>query len=182
MNSASRLLIAIALGAAFGIASSASNHTMQSPITFLLNAGWAWAAVPVWAGAMQNTKPQAAMVGPVTGATAVFGYYLSDSALGGTPFEAYWYEVVYWLVGYAIVGSAFALIGFAVRSKSLAGLLAGVFVPVGAFIEMILLPRWPVVDVGPGLHIAQAIVWVAASLAVVGFTRRYLKARQASGD
>lgn len=177
-----RLLVAIALGGVFGVASSASNHLAQSPITFLLNAGWAWAAVPVWAGALQRTKLRAALVGPLAGAVAVFGYYLSDSAFGGTPFEAYWYDVTIWLVGYAVVGSVFALTGFAARSDRLAGLLARSFVPTAAFIEMIVLPRWPVVDAGPGLHIAQAIVWVAALLAVVGFTLRYLTARRASAS
>jgi hypothetical protein len=153
---------------------------MQSPITFLLNAGWAWAAVPVWAGALQRTRVHAASVGPCAGAVAVFGYYLSDSVLGGTPFEAYWYEIIFRLVGFAIVGSAFALIGFAARSNTVAGLLARSFVPVGAFIEMIFVPRWPVVDAGPDLHVAQAIVWVAAPLAIVSFILRYLIVRRAS--
>jgi hypothetical protein len=151
---------------------------LQSPMTFLLNAGWAWAAVPVFAGALQQSKLLAALAGPFAGAAAVFGYYLSDSALGGTPFTAYVYEVTFWLVGYVVVGSAFALIGFAARSNTLAGLFAKSFVPTGAFIEMIFLPRWPVVDPGPDLHIAQAIVWVAAVLAVVGFTLWYLTARR----
>jgi len=177
-------LVVIVLGAMFGVAASMSNYVLQSPITFILNSGWAWAAVPVWAGALQGTRPGAVCAGPLAGAAAVFGYYLSDSALGGTPFEEYWFDVSAWLIGYAVVGSVFALIGFTARSGRLAGLLARLFVPTGAVVEMIFLPRWPVVDAGPDLHMAQVIVWIAAAVVIVGSGVRYLRSlgTQSSGD
>lgn len=167
MNRAARVVTAIAVGVALGAAASISNR-FESPATFLLNAGWAWAALPVAVGWIVGFVKLAVFAAPLAGFSAVLAYYLSDSILGGTPLSFYATDIVVWLIAFAVIGSAMGFVGVRARRPGLVGSLAALIVPLGASIEMIWLPRWPAfAERSWSLGAAQVIVWVGSAVVFI---------------
>jgi hypothetical protein len=193
--------IAIVLGAGFGAATSLVNAVSLrsadlesgtatvsgwSPleiVTVLLDSGWAWAG---WAVAMgwlvTRSRPAAfapaATAGALTLLAATAAYSLMDTILRDEPLSS-WYlseSPVWWVAGIAL-GAPLGAVGACVERPGVIGLLAGLTVPVGAAVQMIVLP--------PGRNeviaaIGQTIVWVAAAVGIGFLAIRFLNASRSA--
>ncbi|MET7971448.1 hypothetical protein [Micromonospora sp. NPDC005305] len=183
MGSLRWLLASLGLGAAFGTVTSASNDVSSPYGTFgsqtaqtgwadvakvaslLLDAGWAWAALAVAAGWLVGARFRGAVAGVVALAAAVTAYYGLDFILRGEPFALYQAEMLWWWVASLVLGSALGTVGAAVRCPGVIGLIAGLAVPMGAALQMVILP--PGLDgytENPEAVWVRLIVWVGAAL------------------
>ncbi|WP_448615684.1 hypothetical protein [Modestobacter sp. URMC 112] len=176
-----RLLRCLLLGLAFGAATSSSNaasspygpvgsiladSSAQSGVqvaSLLLDAGWSWAALAVLSGWIGATRARGAMAAVISLTAATVAYYLTDALVRQEPFTGYWSEMgVWWLAG-LVLGTPLGVVGAITRCPGTSGLLAGLVVPVGAAVQMAVLP----VGLGGALVPAEAvwarwIVWIAA--------------------
>ncbi|MFD2090662.1 hypothetical protein [Blastococcus deserti] len=97
-------------------------------------------------------------------------YYATDAVVRQEPFALYWPEMrVWWLVA-LVLGSVLGPAGAGIRRSGVVGLVAGL---VGAAVEMIWLPRWPV-DPDAALEPVRWAVWAAAAVAAGLVLRRFL--------
>lgn len=150
---------ALALGAGFGIATSLSNalasqytvhgsqmggHLMAGAAevtSLVLGAGWAWAALAVLAGYWLGRTPAlAGVVGSVVLIAATVAYYASDHVVRAEPFALYQSELLFWSLGSVVCGALLGAVGAGIRRRGVVGLLATLTVPVGAVVQMWLLP------------------------------------------
>jgi hypothetical protein len=158
----------LALGAVVGVLSSLANAA-SSPVgvaaSLVLNAGWAWAAVPVAAGWCAGTWRAGAVAGVLALAVTTTAYYVTDSFLRHEPIGMYRHEMRYWWLAGVGFGSLLGGVGGLVRRPGVLGLLAGLTVPVGAAVEMAWLPRWDATSMPPTLDAVRVVVWAAAALA-----------------
>lgn len=162
------------LGVGFGAATSLVN-AVSSPraawqsiarfVSFLLDAGWAWAALAVAAGWIVGTRVGGAVGGVISLAAATTVYYAVDALLRQEPFIGYLSEMWIWWLASLLLGSALGTIGASIKRPGVVGLLAGLTVPVAAAVQMVVLP--PGLD-GAILHPeavwARWIVWTTAAL------------------
>lgn len=176
MHAWGKVTVAVVIGAFFGMLSSASNQ-VETPLAFILNAGWAWAGAMVLAGWIATTPPLGAATGVLAGMAAVLAYYGADSVLRGEPFTDYRSEITYWAIAIVVMGPGLGAIGAALRGRGLTALLAGLVIPIGAAVEMIWLPRWPDGDPSLNLTIARVAVWAMAAICGAVSVRRYLRGR-----
>ncbi|WP_049821353.1 DUF6518 family protein [Kineococcus radiotolerans] len=180
MRKVPRLLSCLLAGAAFGVLDSLVNHGsfVADPATitagqqvarfssYLLNAGWAWAALPVLAGWWATTRLMGAVAGWVSVSAAVVAYYVSDSLVRDEPFSYYTAEMVLWLAACLLLCAPLGLSGAWSRRRDRWGLVAGLVVPLGAAVQMAVLP--PGLDgviVYPQAVWARWTVWVVAAAA-----------------
>lgn len=153
------ILIALASGA-FGAAASASN-TYASPLTFVLNAEWAWGSLLFLAGRAARHWYYNA---PIAGIAAIAAYYAADSVLRSESFAGYIPELRYWIVVSVVLGIALGACGQLSRRRTALGLIAGLLPSVGAIVEMIFIPRWAIAS-DANLDIARVVVATVAPLA-----------------
>ncbi|WP_053175100.1 hypothetical protein [Nonomuraea sp. SBT364] len=180
--------IAVLLGAAFGAATSLVNAVSHhfadldsraatvsgvSPleiVTVLLDSGWAWAGWAVAVGWLvtrtTGSLPSALTGGALTLLAATAAYSVMDTVVRGEP-PATWYlsESVVWWVAAVVLGAPLGAIGACVGRSGVIGLLARLTVPVGASVQMAVLP--------PGRNeviatVGQVLVWTVAA-ACIGF-------------
>ncbi|PPK93510.1 hypothetical protein CLV92_110138 [Kineococcus xinjiangensis] len=153
------------------MAASAAER-VETPLTHVLNAGWAWAGLMVLAGWIARAHLPAVAAAILSAVAAVLAFYAAEAVLLDRPFTSSAGEVEHWLVAIAVTGPGLGLVGALTRSPTLLGLLAGAVVPVGALVELALLPRW--VPAGGGTHAQVAAVAACAaavlSLGVLGWT------------
>ncbi|MFI0421152.1 hypothetical protein [Spongiactinospora sp. 9N601] len=184
------LVGALALGAAFGAATSIVNgisislHDFESRdysmtgwsgpeiVSLMFDSGWAWAGVAVAAGWLLTRRSglgrtaeavHAAIAGPLTLVAATAAYGLTDAVRSGDFYRWYEFGGSYWFVLGVLLGPVLGLAGTFIRRPGVAGLLARLIVPVGAAVQMAVLP--------PGRNdvvrgIGQAVVWTLAALAI----------------
>ena len=178
MSSPQRWL-ALALGAgAFGVVDSfanASGGLGQGPLvrslarlaSYLLNAGWAWAALavaagwliarsarpvpgggsPGWSGSVarpggapaREVLGAGALAGCLAAACAVLAYYVSDCVLRAEPFGWYVQDLLVWLPAAVLLCAPLGALGALARRAGLLGLLARLVVPAGAALQMLVL-------------------------------------------
>jgi hypothetical protein len=180
------LLSCAALGALFGGATSVINdaaspygvigaqlaRTVWSWLaefaSLVLDSGWAWAALGVAAGWLAGRWALAAVAGVVAQAAASVLYYLADSGFQAAPYS--WGELRFWLVASVLLGAPLGAVGAAARQLGLVGLLAGLVVPVGAALQMVVLP--PRAE-SPAAAATEVAVWVAAVLTAVALVLRW---------
>jgi hypothetical protein len=120
------------------------------------------------------------VAGVVALAAAVTAYYGLDSVLRGEPFAWYQAEMLRWWVASLVIGLALGTVGAMVRRPGVVGLVAGLTVPVGAALQMVVLP--PGLDGytdNPEAVWARLIVWVAAALSGAVATARFFLAKRA---
>ncbi|WP_229397778.1 hypothetical protein [Micromonospora okii] len=137
--------------------------------SLVLDAGWAWAATAVLVGWLvsRHPRPAARMLrGAVGGClallTATTAYYGVDAIFDGS---AWWYEAVrYWLVGSVLLGPALGMVGALIRHPGPAGTIAALVAPVGAALQMAVLPPPPESLMAQPVRLT---VWVAAASAAV---------------
>ncbi|PRY12542.1 hypothetical protein CLV37_110102 [Kineococcus rhizosphaerae] len=188
MRGTPRSLSCLLAGAAFGAFDSVVNRvsSVTDPaaittaqqvarfLSYLLDAGWAWAALAVLAGWWARTWLLGAAAGWVSVSGAVLAYYLTDAQVRGESFSSYVGEVLLWLAACVLLCAPLGLVGACARRRDARGLVAGLVVPVGAAVQMVVLaPGLEGAIVYPQAVWARWTVWVAAAVGVVLLLRRW---------
>lgn len=184
------LAAALVAGAGFGAATSVANAvshefadlestaytnggwSFPEIISVLMDSGWAWAGLAVFAGWLatraDHARPSASAQGAAAGAlallTAVAAYAFADTVRDGGPLSSFYLNEspVWWVAG-VLFGVPLGAVGACTHRPGVLGVLARLTVPVGAAAQMVLLP--------PGRNavitaIGQAIVGVAAAAGI----------------
>ncbi|MEU1417903.1 hypothetical protein [Streptomyces sp. NPDC005731] len=144
-------------------------------VSLLLDAGWSWAALAVVVGWAVATPARGALGGAAALTAATVSYYVMDAYVwdAGT-------DMVVWLVVGVPLGLVLGAVGALVRRPGLTGLFAALVVPVGAAVQMVVIPP------GEGLidarlaTTAAGIVWAAAALSAAWALGRFWRWRRAA--
>lgn len=133
----------------------------------ILDAGWAWAAAAVLAGWLALGVARGAVAGGLSLVCATAAYYGTDLLFdGGT----WWGWVTgFWLIGSVLLGPLLGLAGALIRRG---GAVAAMVVPVGAALQMVLLPPPSESRMAEPV---QWTVWIAAAIAIGLIIRRLQK-------
>ncbi|WP_425460199.1 hypothetical protein [Herbidospora galbida] len=198
------LVVALTVGAGFGALTSLANAlsgdfadlesreyttsgwSVPEIVSVVLDSGWAWAGLAIAVGWLltrgtsggRASLVRGAVVGPVALVTAVAAYALVDTARSGAPLSDWIHSEPYvWWIAAVVFGVPLGVVGACAHLPGVVGLLAGLTLPVGAAVQMVLLP--------PGRNevvrdIGQAVVWTAAALFAVFVVIRV--ARRESAD
>ncbi|MFH9195737.1 hypothetical protein [Streptomyces globisporus] len=86
-------------------------------------------------------------------------YYVTDVFVSGAGTD-----MVTWLMVGSPFGLVLGVVGAAIRQPGLVGLLAALTVPVGAAVQMVVMPPRPHLTLSPAIILAEVIVWAAAVL------------------
>jgi hypothetical protein len=137
--------------------------------SLILDAGWAWAATAVLVGRLVSRpgRPvpdllRSALAGGLALVCATAAYYAVDLLFDG---DVWWSGTTrYWLIGSVLLGPPLGAAGALTRSPGPAGIVAALVVPVGAALQMVILP--PPAESRMAVPV-QVVVWFAAALAVV---------------
>ncbi|MFD7491164.1 hypothetical protein ACFV8T_01880 [Streptomyces sp. NPDC059832] len=183
----------LAVGVGFGAATSLVN-ALSSPyaelgmpltgtvwakaakvLSLLVDAGWSWAALAVAMGWLAGTWVRGALVGALALVAATVAYYVTDAFVSGADMD-----MVSWLVVGVPFGLVLGVVGAAIRQPGLVGLLAALTVPVGAAVQMVVLPPRPHLTLTPAIVLAEVIVWTAAVLGAGWAVCRFWAERQAA--
>jgi len=151
------LLIAVVFGAANGVGVFAG----------IPNAGWAWAALPVVTGALVRRPTPGALAGGAGTVVALAAFSVANAAVRGVPVAEPVRGDLLWWAASVTVCPVLGVLGSRVGRTDLTGLAALLVVPLGAALEMLVLP--PPVGQGP--------VFVAALLGVVVAVRWFVLRR-----
>ncbi|MFH8471477.1 hypothetical protein [Streptomyces sp. NPDC018000] len=185
------MLVGLAAGVGFGAATSLVN-ALSSPyaelgepltgtvwasaakvLSLLLDAGWAWAALAVAVGWLAGERVRGALVGALALFAATGAYYVTDAFVAGAETDM----VRWWAAGLPL-GLILGAVGAAIRQPGVTGLLAALTVPVGAAVQMVVLPPRPHLTVTPTMVLAEVMVWTAAVLGAGWAVHRYWAARR----
>ena len=198
MRLASGVATSVAVGLAFGAATSLVNqvpgllgevgqaHTEDSAVTWtaifvslILDSGWAWAALGFALGWIAVSPLVGALMGVVGLSAATVAYYSVDLLFD---IDAYWSAVGFWLVRAVVLGLPLGVAGALARRPGVVGLLAALTVPVGAALNMVVLPvRNGLPGESSAAGWAELTVWVAASGgAALVLVRFWLRSRPRS--
>ncbi|MCT9929779.1 hypothetical protein N5079_06040 [Planotetraspora sp. A-T 1434] len=193
---------ALAVGAGFGAATSLVNalsHTyadlesrayttsgwsIAEIMSVLLDSGWAWAGLAVAVGWLvthaKESRPTAlARGGAAAGALALLAataaYSIVDTIHSGAQFPWYESEPPVWWVASVVFGAPLGAVGACAKRPGAIGLLARLTVPVGAAVQMVVLPpgRNEVVET-----IGKTIVWAVAAASIGFVVVRFLLERR----
>lgn len=161
-----RLLAPLALATGFGVVNAVLVHLHAHPVaefgSHVLNAGWAWAGLAVAAGALLGSPRLGAVAGGLAAGTALAAYYVTDAALRDVSLATSAAGDAIWGAATVLVCPLLGFVGTRLRRPGTPGLLAGLVVPVGAAVEMLLLPP------GPPSPAVTWTRWVVGVLAVAG--------------
>lgn len=179
-----RLLVAVLLGAAYGAVTSllndlsseygdlgstlagTSGQSLLKVLSTMAGAGWAWAALAVAVGWYTGTRRWGAAAGGLALAVAATAYYSLDNLLRSEPILNT--DIWIWAAAGLLLGPPLGAVGATIGRPAISGLLAGLTVPVGAAVQMAVLPQGlsgPQVD--SEAIWARWIVWVAAAAAAL---------------
>ncbi|OUC97058.1 hypothetical protein [Streptosporangium minutum] len=197
------LLGVLAAGAVFGAATSLANAvarlsvdlesqeattsgwSIMEIVSVLLDSGWAWAGLAVLAGLLATRAEQSdlrartlargAVAGVLTLLAATAVYYAVDTIVHDVPLSSYGYETLYWWAATVLLGPILGAIGACARQPGAIGVLAQVTVPVGAAVQMFVMP--------PGRNevittIGQWVVWTMATVTIGMVAVRFLGVRR----
>ncbi|NKX54492.1 hypothetical protein [Arthrobacter mobilis] len=181
-----KITAGLAVGAGVGVAASVANAAaapsgllagmvaeagrpllqVASAAAVVADAGWVWAGAAVAAGWLVGTRAAGAAAGVLALVAATAAYYGMDSLLYRVPLGALWRELRLGWAPMVFFGVVLGTVGSRIGRPGLAGLLAGLMVPVGAAVEAALLPRYPDgSDAGAALEWVRLLIWAAAGLA-----------------
>ncbi|MFF3733969.1 hypothetical protein ACFYXM_27600 [Streptomyces sp. NPDC002476] len=185
---------ALAAGVGFGAATSLIN-ALSSPyaelgaplvgtvwadaakvLSLLVDAGWSWAALAVAMGWLAGTPVRGALAGALALFAATGAYYVTDAYAAGAETE-----MVRWWVAGLPLGLILGAVGAAIRRPGLIGLLAALTVPVGAAVQMVVLPPGPHLTSTPATLLAEVVVWTGAALGAGWAVHRFRTTRRAAG-
>jgi Family of unknown function (DUF6518) len=190
------------LGSAFGAATSLVNnvptmlgevgqaHSDDSVATWIaiflsliLDSGWAWAALGFALGWLTGPPVRlvhAVLIGAVAGAAglslATASYFATDLLFG---ISDTWPTVSYWLIRAVILGPPLGAAGTLARRSDVVGFFAGLTIPVGAAMSMLLFPlRTGRPGESSAAAYAEASVWAAAAVGAAAVTLRFVRAQR----
>ncbi|MFF8913539.1 hypothetical protein ACF08M_09500 [Streptomyces sp. NPDC015032] len=149
-------------------------------LSLLMDAGWAWAALPVALGRLAGTRVRGASVGALALIAATGAYYVTDAFAQDEPLALYTTEMVRWWAASVLFGPVLGVVGTAIGRPGLIGLLAASTVPVGAAVQMAVLPSRPHLASTPASVVAEVIVWTAAALGIGWAVHRFWTVRRAA--
>ncbi|RFU86899.1 hypothetical protein DY218_09655 [Streptomyces triticagri] len=147
-------------------------------LSLLLDAGWAWAALAVAMGFLAGAVGRGALSGATALIAATSAYYTVDVLGWGAGTDA-----VDWLVAGVPLGLLLGMVGAAARRPGVVGLVAALTVPVGAAVQMLLLPPRPYPRVTATVVVAEVAVWAGCALGAGWAVHRFWagRARYAGG-
>ncbi|WP_198653120.1 hypothetical protein [Actinocorallia populi] len=146
----------------------------------MMDSGWAWAGLAVAAGWLVTRAENGAPLAPARGAAAgvlsllaaVAAYAFGETIAGGGALTSFVgnEQLVWWVAG-LLFGAPLGAVGACAHRAGVIGLLARLTVPVGAAVQMALIP--------PGRNevitaIGQWVVGVAAAAGIVFVVVRFL--------
>ncbi|MFF3129887.1 hypothetical protein ACFVRD_48870 [Streptomyces sp. NPDC057908] len=144
-------------------------------LSLLMDAGWSWAALAVAMGWLAGTWVRGALVGALALVAATVAYYVTDVFVSGAGTD-----MVTWLMVGLPFGLVLGVVGAAIRQPGLVGLLAALTVPVGAAVQMVVMPPRPHLTLTPAIILAEVIVWTAAVLGAGWAVYRFWAERRAA--
>ncbi|MBB4913358.1 hypothetical protein [Streptosporangium saharense] len=188
------LVFGVGFGAVTSLVNAVSHHYADleseaatisgaSPIeivSVMIDSGWAWAGAAVAVGWLvtRTNRSSALARGAVAGvvallaATAAYGFV--DTFQSGGPYMP---EHPVWWVASVVFGAPLGAAGACAVRPGVVGLLARLVVPVGAAVQMVVLP--------PGRNerivvIGQTVVWALAAICVGFVVIRFLGGRRSA--
>lgn len=160
-----------------------SGWSIAEIISLLLDSGWAWAGFAVAVGWLVTRDTDGRLAGPALGAiaappallAATAAYSIGESIADGGQSPWFDAEVLAWGIAGIVLGAPLGAIGACVRRSGVIGLLARLTVPVGAAVQMVVLPpgRNEVVQA-----IGKTIVWTAAAVSIAIIVAHFLFAER----
>jgi hypothetical protein len=191
-----RLLAATLMGAGYGATASALNdlssaygdlggalagtpvQSMLRVLSTMTGAGWAWAALAVGVGWYLGTRRWGAAAGALALTAATTTYYALDNLLRAEPILGS--DIWIWCAAGLLLGPPLGAVGACARRPGLLGLLAALTVPVGAAVQMVVLPQGvDSVQVAAEVVWARWIVWLISAVASTWIITRYRRAKPA---
>jgi hypothetical protein len=136
--------------------------------SLILDSGWAWAATAVAAGWLVTggLRPAAGVLrGALAGCIALVAatvLFYGVNLMVQADFQ--WAAVRYWWLGSMLLASPLGAVGATIRRPGPAGVLAALVAPVGAALNMVVLPPPPE---SPVAELVLLTVWGAAAATVV---------------
>ncbi|GAA3368603.1 hypothetical protein GCM10020367_07640 [Streptomyces sannanensis] len=128
-------------------------------LSLLMDAGWSWAALAVGMGWLAGTRTRGSLVGALALIGATVAYYVTDAFVSGAGTD-----MVEWLVVGLPFGLVLGAVGAGIRRPGLTGLIAALTVPVGAAVQMVVLPPRSTLTMPSATVLVEVIVWTAAAL------------------
>ncbi|MDX3535617.1 hypothetical protein PV721_14870 [Streptomyces sp. MB09-01] len=144
-------------------------------LSLLMDAGWSWAALAVAMGWLAGTWVRGALVGALALVAATVAYYVTDAFVSGAGTD-----MVTWLMVGLPFGLVLGAVGAAIKQPGWVGLLAALTVPVGAAVQMVVMPPRPHLTLTPAIVLAEVIVWTAAVLGAGWAVYRFWAERRAA--
>ncbi|GAA3374940.1 hypothetical protein GCM10020367_40750 [Streptomyces sannanensis] len=148
-------------------------------LSLLMDAGWAWAALAVAMGWLAGTRARGASAGALALIAATGAYYVTDAFTREEPLASYATETVMWCTAGLLFGLVLGAVGATIRRPGLVGMLAALTVPVGAAVQMVVLPPRPHLTLTPAIVLAEVIVWTASVLGAGWAVYRFWAGRRA---
>ncbi|MFF1418452.1 hypothetical protein [Streptomyces sp. NPDC058280] len=142
-------------------------------LSLLMDAGWSWAALAVAMGWLAGTWVRGALAGALALVAATMAYYATDAFISGAGTD-----IVSWLLAGLPFGLILGVVGAAIRRPGPVGLLAALTVPVGAAVQMVVLPPRPHLTVTPAIILAEVTVWTTAALGAGWAVHRFWAERR----
>jgi hypothetical protein len=195
-----RCLTVVALGIAFGAATSVVNGAsspyaplgahfvgtdwawMSRLVSFWLDAGWSWAAVAVAAGwLIKSGYNGAAAAGAASLIAAVCSYYTMDMIVHQDSVSTLLSgELAFWCGVSVLLGPPLGVVGQLGRRADGIGLVARLAAPVGAAVQMALWNERPngLVAEPPQAAWAKVVVWVVSGIVILCNLALYAWARR----
>jgi hypothetical protein len=160
--------------------------TARWTVSKLLNAGVAWAGLPVLAGWLVRRPGPAAAAGVAAAVGALVVHYAVGTALGVFGPDI-WTSNLSWFVVAAVTAGPLGLVGALARRRGPVGLLARLVVPVGALLEPVVTgsltpPRFPTTTPDRVSDVVSGGVLVVLGAFAVAVVVRRAQRRGASGD
>lgn len=142
-------------------------------LSLLLDAGWSWAALAVGVGWVAGSRVRGALGGLLVLVAATVSYYVTDVYLWDASTD-----MIMWLVMAVPLGLILGMVGALARRPGMTGLIAALIVPVGAAVQMVVLPVGESFTTPlPGI-VAEAIVWTGAVFGAVWAFYRFWRGRR----
>jgi hypothetical protein len=146
--------------------------------SLILDVGWAWAGLAVAVGWWSGTRLRGAVAGVLALVSATGVYYWLDSAILDEPLHWQWGNMVLWWTASVVFGCVLGAVGASIRTHNVIGVLAGATVPVGAIVQMVVLPPGWGLTTRPEAVWARVIVSVTAAAVIAALVRRFVTGKR----